>query len=390
MAAIELLELIELCYASVADEAAWSVFLAACCNAFGATGASIGTISMQPRRLEWFTFHGFDPIIETEYAVRSVEDPRASLIPGLKPGQGYLFDRSGHDIDAFKRSTYFVEFQGKLDVLWAVIARLDEAKDIDGLWAVHRPEREPAFTAKDLRRAEILARHIGRARRLQVDLDLAEGRAALGAALLDRLPVGLVFLTRERRVLEVNLAARAMAAHGDGLALRRDALVIGDDTTHRALQRMIDAAARGELDGVGGVLGVPRPSGKPDYAVSVVRCFADLGRIVGPRAAVLVAIADPARETSVSADALRALWQLTATEAQVALSLAAGRNLNEVAQQQGIARETARVHLKRILAKSGAHRQSELVRLILSGPGALPASGQRQSALVKSNGAAPV
>ena len=135
---------------------------------------------------------------------------------------------------------------------------------------------------------------------------------------------------------------------------------------------MIDAAARGALDGVGGVLAVPRPSGAPDYVVSVVRCVADLAKLVGPRATVLVAIADPAREAIIATDTLRSLWQLTAAEAQLALALAAGHSVEEVAQRSGITLGTARVHLKRVLSKSGTHRQSELVRLILTGPGSLP------------------
>ena len=372
MSELELLELVELCYASVASPMAWAAFLAACTAAVRASVSSVATVEMKPRGLNWWLVHGLDPLAADELAARSLQDPRAALFPGLRPGQGYLFDESGYDIASFKRSPYFTECQSKFDVLWAVFARLDEAKGIDGLWSLHRPERADPFTAMDLRKVEVLARHIGRARRLQVDLELAEGRATLRADLLDWLPIGLVLLTSGGHVIEANRAARGLSLSRDGIAVQRDVLAVGDSAAAHSLAAMVNSAAKGALDGVGGVIAVPRPSGALDYVVSVVRCVSELAKVVGPRAAVLVAIADPAREALASADSLRALWQLTPTEAQFALALAAGHNIETVAIDRGVTLGTARVHLKRILAKTGTHRQSELVRLILAGPGALP------------------
>jgi DNA-binding CsgD family transcriptional regulator len=118
-------------------------------------------------------------------------------------------------------------------------------------------------------------------------------------------------------------------------------------------------------------MAVPRPSGRADYLVSVARCGAGLHSLLGARAAVVLTIVDPARPPAVSKDTLRRLWDLTAAEAQLALALAGGAALDEVATANGITRETARVHLKRVLAKTGTHRQSELVHLILNGPGRL-------------------
>lgn len=58
------------------------------------------------------------------------------------------------------------------------------------------------------------------------------------------------------------------------------------------------------------------------------------------------------------------LFGLTATEAALAAELAAGSSVSEFAEARGIAEGTARQHLKRVLAKTGAGRQSELVRRI--------------------------
>ena len=44
--------------------------------------------------------------------------------------------------------------------------------------------------------------------------------------------------------------------------------------------------------------------------------------------------------------------------------LAAGRSLDQAAERLGIARNTARSHLRGLFAKTGVSRQGELVRLI--------------------------
>ena len=45
-----------------------------------------------------------------------------------------------------------------------------------------------------------------------------------------------------------------------------------------------------------------------------------------------------------------------------------GLDINAAARDLGVARVTARNHLRSILQKTGAHRQSELVRLLMTAP----------------------
>jgi len=66
---------------------------------------------------------------------------------------------------------------------------------------------------------------------------------------------------------------------------------------------------------------------------------------------------------------MRALYGLTPTERQISDHLAAGKEIKEAAICVGVTLETARFHLKRIFAKTGTHRQVDLMRLMLSLPG---------------------
>jgi DNA-binding CsgD family transcriptional regulator len=55
---------------------------------------------------------------------------------------------------------------------------------------------------------------------------------------------------------------------------------------------------------------------------------------------------------------------LSEAEARLAARLASGEALEMVAEQFGIAKETGRSQLKSIFAKTGVHRQAELVALL--------------------------
>lgn len=62
---------------------------------------------------------------------------------------------------------------------------------------------------------------------------------------------------------------------------------------------------------------------------------------------------------------LRKLFQLTATETEIAL-LIDGLTLNEAAVALGVTKNTVRAHLRGVFAKTGATRQALLVKMLLN------------------------
>jgi DNA-binding CsgD family transcriptional regulator len=76
---------------------------------------------------------------------------------------------------------------------------------------------------------------------------------------------------------------------------------------------------------------------------------------------------------------MRALYGLTPAEARLADLLLEGCEVREAADRLRTTLETARFHLKRVLAKTGTRRQTELMRLMLSLPGVVSETRSRQS-----------
>ena len=80
---------------------------------------------------------------------------------------------------------------------------------------------------------------------------------------------------------------------------------------------------------------------------------------------MVVAITMPERQARApSAEVLRGLFDLTPAETRFATALAAGSSPKEAAKQLGITESSGRTYLSRIFAKTGTHRQSELMSLL--------------------------
>lgn len=84
---------------------------------------------------------------------------------------------------------------------------------------------------------------------------------------------------------------------------------------------------------------------------------------LGARA--ILVLTDLGKRPKVEAELVIAAFALTPAEAQLAIRIATGTSLEQVADELGICRETARRHLKVVFSKTGTHRQGELVALLL-------------------------
>jgi DNA-binding CsgD family transcriptional regulator len=81
----------------------------------------------------------------------------------------------------------------------------------------------------------------------------------------------------------------------------------------------------------------------------------------------IVLVVDPDHRRRAPAQWLCEGYGLTPAEARLAVALANGDSLKEIAEATGNRVGTLRTHLKHVFAKTGTRRQAELVRLVLRG-----------------------
>jgi DNA-binding CsgD family transcriptional regulator len=194
--------------------------------------------------------------------------------------------------------------------------------------------------------------------------------------LLDRLPQAVVLVDPGGAVSHLNERAAAIAAQGDGLNVHNGVLRCARPADTVTLHRLIGDVARrsGCVDGtVMRGLRIQRPLGRRPLTV-LVTVLRDRDAPANSEAVIAVFVTDPEDAPAIDGHMLRAWYDLTPAEARVAVLLAGGLSLHEIVERLGIGTNTARTHQKSIFGKTGAHRQGELIRLLLSNPRVEPGS----------------
>lgn len=195
------------------------------------------------------------------------------------------------------------------------------------------------------------------------------GAAQVGAleAMMQSRTAALV-LNAQGRIEQVNDLARDLL--GDGLSEQRARLVAERPDSQAALEARIAAALSGEGGRLGvnqGPLAVPTRRGGI-LLVDVTPLKNAMADAFG-RTGALVTLVDPLRRTQPSASLLRRLYGLTLRESEVAVMVAGGEGIAEMAQALGLRDSSTRQIVKALLWKTGARRQSELTALFAQVPG---------------------
>ena len=222
------------------------------------------------------------------------------------------------------------------------------------------------FDASDLEFGNLLVPHLALGCRL-----MAENRRhqALADA-IDRFPTGVTLLDARGHLLLANRGARQIFAQSDGIALDGAAVRASHANDDAALRRAIVAAVEAAVAGrliESTVLSVSRQSGRRPYAVMVGPLRPHIGDPTAADAVVVLYLADLEQGVLRRREVLRELYGLTEAETQLVELLCQGSSLDEAAGARGVTMNTARSQLKQVFAKTHTSRQSELVRLVISG-----------------------
>jgi DNA-binding CsgD family transcriptional regulator len=207
-----------------------------------------------------------------------------------------------------------------------------------------------------------LSHHLARAARLTLRIaDATRQQTSLERA-LDALDHGIMLVDERARLLWANRAADRMLTANDGLTLRHGVVHGASPAATRAIASLVtDAAARRRGPGA---VRADRPSLAEPYIVFAAPLgTAERWPAAGCAAAVLV-VTDPAADIAADEALLAALYELTPTEARVALLAASGHGLATAARTLHVSPNTVHTHLQRVFRKLGVRRQAELARLV--------------------------
>lgn len=362
-------ELIDLIYETATDRSAWQEVLRGLQQIFAAEVVLLARHDVATRSGACIHQIGMDPVLvrryEAEFARKNpwMQAERLYQARSVVTGEDILLNADLVKTDFYE---HYLRPQRLLHRMCGVVCR--SGPEFWFLTAARRPV-QPMFGDSEKRGLARLLPHVRRA--LKLSWELARQRSARHALLdvLDQLPTAIIVVDAEARPIMVNAAAENVLALGDGMLVNRQRLeALWHPERMRLAQLIASACAVASADPpeAGGHLTITRPSGFRPFLVTVSplpRACCDRAGRQGRVAAVV--IKDPQAEPHASVAKRREiaeLYELTPAEERLLDHLLDGSGLFEAAQRLGITRNTARTHMKRIYAKTGTHRQAELVR----------------------------
>ena len=186
-------------------------------------------------------------------------------------------------------------------------------------------------------------------------------------ALLENRRTGVVYLDRRGRILAVNDRARHLLRRGDGVAYRDGVLCTCAQADQPRLDRLVAAALPGSGTApVSGSISVRRASVLLPLTVHVKPVRVPHPDYGARSVAALVLLVEPEHRSRIAPGLIAATLGLTPGESQVAVWLAEGRTVADMAQATGHTTNAIYWHLKQIYQKLHIARQADLVRLVLS------------------------
>lgn len=366
----DLLDLVGSVYDIALSDDGWDALLSRLTGFLGGNGAIFFTQDRDAADLDFAHLVGLPEDALTEYQSHFAQvDVGIDTLLSLPPGSVTTDESTPSQV--FRRSEIYNDFRRRWGVERFVGADVFRDERRFGVLSVQAPCSRRPFGATEALVLERLLPHVRRAVEIRSRLDHAKiGRLAL-EEVVENLVVGVVILDERGEVTHANAAARRIDERQDGLRLtdrRLRAMYPDDDRDLQIAIANAMAIANRTDDHAAATLSLRRAADDATHAVLVNPGPGKRSSSPFRAAAAIVMIGDPESSIGAAPELIARLYGLTMAEARLARAVACGASLDAFAQERGISVSTARWTMKRILAKTGARRQADLVRLLLSGP----------------------
>ena len=248
-----------------------------------------------------------------------------------------------------------------------LLVRLDGTDGSHMTWALGDPLASDGWGSSQIALVTRLLPQIRQFVHVRQALVRAAAQSTTATALLDNPRIAVIQLDRRGRILTVNDRALAILRDSGGVSDRDGMLRADEPAEELRLGRLVAAAlpASGSV-AVGGSMLLGRPSALPPFVVHVRPVPVPQPDYGARHVAALVLIVEPGHRQRVDPGLVATTLGLTPAESQVAVRVAAGKSVGEIAAATGRTKGAVYWHLKQIYQKLPVSRQADLVRLVLS------------------------
>lgn len=363
----------------------WQDTVSAIAGLFQAPRALLFTWAHTPQQGGFLFTHNISQSALEHWAAKSMhEDPfvRAARATGVMVEGHATIDEELVPLDQLLATPFYKELWEPMDIgrlVTGVVFDATDSRKLPTVLSLYRSLRDEPFLRAD---ADLLRRvlaHLSRALGVMFHLRDKDLRVAASVAALDRLDGGVVLFDDACQVRFANRAAQLLFASGETVVVGGpDSLAPGRMSLARRLaflERRFQAMVRQAVDPrVGDVpehfsqaLVLPEREGRPGCVVHAAPLAATHGFQTGSTGVSGVAfLYDLQRAALVHPDLLCALFGTTPAESLAALQVLQGGSIGEMALRLGVSPNTLKTQLKAAYAKSGTHRQADLLKLLLA------------------------
>jgi DNA-binding CsgD family transcriptional regulator len=358
-------------YAAAAEPKRWEVFLQSMKNAIGGTACSI---LVRDKRPQGMGQHVVSIGVEESY-VQAYKDYyssrnivyEASL--AIAPDNYIGTLQSCIDTDIYRKSEIYNDYARPQNLFHQCSALLANKESYAAAISFMRPECEGAYGDEHVQFLTMLAPHMRQAFQLHNTLRSYEMSVSGLNSALNQSETAMFLLDGIGRVQHFNTAGYRLIIEGNALRVQDGLLrprLPEDCPEFDRLVGLTCATGAGRGFCPGGVMLLHRRAGRPLHC-KLTPFYSDRS-FLETRPSAILFVSDPDRSPVSRGEALRSLYGLTPSEAELADLLLAGDTVATAAEKRQITEESARTQLKTILRKTDIHRQAELLRLMLNIP----------------------
>ena len=358
-------------YSAATGTIGWNEALAPVHDAFNTRAAVMQSIDVTNGRLAHL-FHGGEPMEASilDYLRNWHQlDPRRSFLLAHPEA---LIDRWWHCHEQFDaafvaKDPFYRHFLPAHNSRYLATTATMVTPTLLTSFSLELPAARGPLSPDERHVVERLGRHVAEALRAFERLRRIAAETLAGHGLLEAFTYPMWLLSPDRFVYFANAAARSAGNEGETVQPTDQRLTLSSESADRRLGECLYMLENGR-HGQRCLVDVRRQRGDPPAWLHLQALEpAQVLGVFGDRPQVLATLFDPRQMRELDPFALADLFNMTPTEGRVAVLLAEGLTAQGIAERLGCGVSTVRTHLRKVLAKLGATRLADAVRLLRQG-----------------------
>jgi DNA-binding CsgD family transcriptional regulator/PAS domain-containing protein len=358
-------------YRAATGELSWDEALVPVQQSFGARAVILHTAEASTGRILSMQYGGApmqDGMLAYMRDYHQIDPRRSCMLAGLPHNLENWWHCHEHLDDAFvSQDRCFQELLLAENVRYQSVAIYMLTEEIGTAFALELPASRGVMNADERESVARLGIHLRDALRAYQRIRSLMAQALAGHGLLNSYPYPMWLMDEQRHISFANPAAQAEQAQAHRVALRGERMAL---VSNRAEQRLTECLhlLKRQPNGASAVVDLrTSPLDAPVWLhLSVLVPDATLGAF-GLQPQVLATLFDPQHVSALDTFALAQMFSLTPTEAKVAARLAEGLTAEQIGQLHGTTEGTVRSQIRQVLAKLGAQRVADVIRMLRQG-----------------------